>query len=86
VEDVKRMRNAAQEAGNSHRSLRCCSQQHSSLAQTVPRISANRNRAVFQLSFVPEFSGFFASARRQGISFDAVALELGASIAENKPL
>jgi hypothetical protein len=32
------------------------------------------------------FSDFFAGARRQRISFDAVALELGASIGENKPL
>jgi hypothetical protein len=28
--------------------------------QTVPRIRSNRNRAVFQLSFVPEFYDFVA--------------------------
>jgi hypothetical protein len=31
--------------------------------ETVPRIAANRNRAVFQLSSDPEFYGFFVHVR-----------------------
>jgi hypothetical protein len=55
------MHDAAQETGIAARSLRRCQRQPSTHTQTVPRISANRNRAVFQLSFVPEFSDFLLS-------------------------
>src|ERR1700726_2613151 len=56
-------------------------------ARTVPRIGANRNRAGFQLSFAQEFSGFFPSVRRQGISFNAsMRLHLERSLAKTNRL
>jgi hypothetical protein len=55
--------------------------------QTVPRIQPNRNRAVFQLSFVPEFYDFVVHRKAAKNAFQYVlqsdVLDLSMRLGEN---